>query len=71
MTTKKPKQKEKSLLVKLGLFGIIFFLWFPTGTPDDLVTTAPIILLIGLTAYVTISILLAVLFLSWVIWRFV
>lgn len=42
---------------------IVAFIWIPTGTPDDLLTTLPIIKLVGMKVFLIVTVIL--LFLLW------
>ena len=44
---KKKKNKIEKLLKRLGLIGIAAVLYFPTGTPDDLFISLPLIAYLG------------------------
>jgi hypothetical protein len=40
---------------KLGWFGIVAFAILPTGTPEDLVTTIPLIAYVGMEIYLVLA----------------
>ena len=42
-------------LKKLGIFGVLAFIILPTGTPEDLVTTIPLIAYLGLEIYLVVA----------------
>jgi hypothetical protein len=46
---------KKITLKKLGLFGLIAFIILPTGTPEDLITTIPLVAYLGLEVYLVLA----------------
>ena len=51
----KEVEKVKLNWKKLGLFGIAAFLILPTGTPDDLFISLPLIAYLGLEVYLMVA----------------
>jgi predicted GH43/DUF377 family glycosyl hydrolase len=66
-----PKRKRnkhptiKKILKSVGWTGLLLlgiaFIWLPTGTPDDLVTTLPLILILGFSLWFIIGVIIVIL----------
>src|SRR3990167_7216857 len=56
--------KRRKLSFSLILLGIALYIFIPTGTPDDLITTLPLIRMFGWKIYLTITLILLGFFLG-------
>lgn len=52
--------KNKKLPILIGLFLILVIIVLPTGTPEDFITTVPIIGIFGWKIYVIVALILVI-----------